>query len=193
MKTPVLVAITIIMFGTSFQTVFSQPVFVGEYIDFSLSKTAFKVSALYRIANADARAARYSISYPFPDKIGEIFSLTVSVAGSEGSITYEKEERGIVFPLDMKGGETADVLISYRQRAKKDNVYILTSTQKWGKPLRFAEYTLVADRGVSVTGFSYPPDSSRSDSTSELYYWSKTDFMPDREFVISAEGIDGSE
>jgi len=70
--------------------------------------------------------------------------------------------------------------IAYTQTLLKNNVYILRSTQAWGKPLQKAQYSLTVHDSLSIENFSYPPDSQEDN----VYHWEKYDFLPTEDFEV---------
>ena len=158
--------------------------FLGESIDFTLKRDLFSVHGLYTFTNTEETAAQYRITFPFPMNVREISSLRIHNASKNREIPFEKRKTEILFPLTLQPRDTVDISISYRQKARSRNVYILTSTAAWNAPLRFATYSLAVARGMTVAGLSYAPDSSIHTCEGIVYYWSKKNFLPDREFIV---------
>jgi hypothetical protein len=49
--------------------------------------------------------------------------------------------------------------------------------------LKKAEYTFETEKTRKIISFSYPPD--KSSFTDKLkYYWSRKDFMPEKDFMV---------
>ncbi|MBL0177046.1 MAG: hypothetical protein IPP94_17615 [Ignavibacteria bacterium] len=163
----------------------AQFVFVGEYIDFTLTDSVFHVAAVYRFANAGAASSTRRISYPFKDDVKEIRRIVIVDVRTGMNIPFEPGGNMVVFPLTIMGNDSADVLVRYEQQIRKDNVYLLTTTQQWGAPLRYALYTLTASSKLSIAGFSYEPDRWEETPTMKKYSWTKADFLPLKDFVVT--------
>jgi hypothetical protein len=99
------------------------------------------------------------------------------------NISFQSKKNGLIFKLTILPEDTVNINITYSQKTQKENIYILESTKTWNSPLRFADYSLTFDSTVSIKQVSYKPDSIKDGE----YYWHKTDFFPDRNFVISVE------
>jgi hypothetical protein len=159
--------------------------FLGEYIDFTLTDSAFGVKAVYRFTNAGSPAARHMIAYPFPEELRAISDIRVTDLRTGEAVAFDTAARAITFSLALAEADTADILVTYRQPARRRNVYILRSTRQWGSALEFARYTLRVDRRVAVAGFSYAPDRREETAEACIYRWSRTNFMPDEDFIVT--------
>lgn len=142
----------------------------------------------YWFANPSNHGAERLIYYPFPVTAednsvdsADIFDITQGIRPQISNRT----EAGFSFILTIAGHDTALYHIAYRQKIDADSVvYILRSTQAWNRPLENAEYKLMAEDSIVVTGFSYDPDRVYNIEGKKIYLWRRVNFMPDRDFVI---------
>jgi hypothetical protein len=162
--------------------------FVKEDITFHLSRESFVVDGYYWFYNPSRVLTERLIYYPFPvvgkssavDSV-DIFDIT---DGTQPKIS-DRTETGLSFVLALTGHDTALYHIAYRQKICDDSaVYILRSTQAWNRPLEYAEYKLVIEDSTVVTGFSYEPVKRYDIEGKQIFLWRRTDFMPDRDFVV---------
>jgi hypothetical protein len=174
--------IIIVCFFVPF-TVLSQKTldFVGEKIDFTLNPDTFNINGIYTFINHSDKKVYSSISFPFAVEtnsviVKRIFNLTYLT-----DIEFKKNKNELTFHLFINAGDTVSINIAYCQPTQENNIYILTSTQAWSRPLLFAEYSLTVSKKIRIKSFSYTPDKKRG----KIYYWKKTNFMPDKEFIIS--------
>jgi hypothetical protein len=94
--------------------------------------------------------------------------------------------KSILFPLEMQPLDTVYINIAYTQTLLKNNIYILRSTQAWGKPLQKAQYTLTVQNSFSIENISYSPDSQEDN----VYYWEKYDFLPSKDFEVVLNDVE---
>ena len=66
-------------------------------------------------------------------------------------------------------------------------MYILTTTQYWGKPLEVVTYELITPADIIITSFSYPPDNRQEIGDEIIYFWRKENFMPERDMIFTFE------
>lgn len=157
--------------------------FFGEKIDFSLDKDRFSTNGVYFFANTSDKDIVFPIFFPFAKNADSIIVKQVFNISYSQNLDYQFKQNGILFSLPVLANDTVYVNIAYSQQTKKENTYILSSTQAWKKPLTQADYTLKTDASVSIVGFSYPPDKQ----SETIYYWNKTNFYPEKEFIIKIE------
>lgn len=75
--------------------------------------------------------------------------------------------------------------IFYRQRLYGNKAeYILTTAEYWGKPLQVANFQLEIPAHVKIDSLSYEPDSVDVGQDISRYFWQKSNFMPNKNFII---------
>jgi hypothetical protein len=159
--------------------------FPEEHIDFSLDSQYFSINGIYTFQNNSDKTVNHTIYFPFACSVSEVDSIRVANISDGRNVTFLKYTQGISFPISISVMDSMDVNIFYRQRRKKTNTYIITSTQTWGNPLKLACYTLTAPLNLEIENFSYQPDSIATSSNHKIYYWKKQNFMPDKDFEIN--------
>jgi hypothetical protein len=157
--------------------------FFGEKIDFTIDKERFSTNGIYFFANTSGKDIVFPIFFPFAKNADSITVRQVFNISYSQNIDYQFKQNGILFSLSVLANDTVYVNIAYSQLTTKENMYILSSTQAWKKPLKQADYTLKTDDSISILEFSYPPDRQ----SGNIYYWNKTDFYPEKEFSIKIE------
>lgn len=161
--------------------------FFKEDITFRLFNAQFYVEGYYWFANNFDKPVSSSLYYPFPnysgEKIDSIYLYNIS-AGQKSGFTWESRN-AISFKLYIEPHDTVLLQIGYRQSLTADSaVYILKTTQGWGKPLVNAEYKLLVPQSIKIKKFSYPPDKSYFIENQKIYYWKKDNFMPKRDMIF---------
>jgi len=167
---------------------------MGQRIDFFKEDVVFRLDGVYLLVEGYYWFANHAnnpiigdIYYPFPFWAGgpvdsvRIFNISVGRA-----IGFNMEDRfGASFLLHLTSMDTAWLQIKYRQKLNSDSaVYILKTTQGWGKPLESAEFKLVTPDSITIKKFSYPPDESCEMEKLRLYRWKSKIFMPNRDIIF---------
>jgi hypothetical protein len=183
MKFPALFLVLLAAFASAQDIRFGK-----EDITFRLSRDYFIVDGYYWFSNPSDRRIERLIYYPLPMtvKISPIDSVDVFdiTHGIQPAIS-DRTEMGFSFMLTIADRDTTLCHIAYRQKVIGDSaIYILRSTQAWNRPLEYAEYKLVVEDSIAVTGFSYTPDKVYDIEGKKIYLWRRTDFMPEKDFVI---------
>jgi hypothetical protein len=154
--------------------------FIEEYIDFSIGKQGFETNGIYVFTNNSEREIRQEIQFPFALGIDSIEVLRVYNFSYNKNIFYRSLNKSISFLLEIQPLDTVYVSISYTQTLLKNNIYILRSTQAWGKPLQKAQYSLTVQDALSIETISYHPDSQKDN----VYYLEKYDFLPSKDIEV---------
>ena len=175
------------IFLTSVLSVCSQDnlKFDEEYLTFELSRNLFQVSGVYLFSANDS--IERVILYPFPVErvYGKAFDIHVKdvKTGKDLPFITAKDSSGIRFRTKVSC--SSQLLIGYSQVLESNRAkYILTTTQNWNKPLKFADYKLVVDSGIDITSCSMEPQKKIVQGGKTVYFWQKKDFMPTTDFEV---------
>jgi len=179
-----LLLITCVLFLLPFHLFGQQEVsFIEEYIDFSVGKSGFETNGIYVFTNNSEQEVRQELQFPFALGIDSIEIVRVYNFTYNKNVPYRSMGKSIAFLLEMQPLDTVYINIAYTQTLLKNNVYILRSTQAWGKPLQKVQYTLTVHDSLSIEDMSYLPDSQEDN----VYYWEKYDFLPSKDFEVVLE------
>jgi len=154
--------------------------FIEEYIDFSIGESGFETNGIYVFANNGDKEIRQEIRFPFALGIDSIDVQRVYNISYNKNMPYRSSNKSISFLLELQARDTVYINIAYTQTLLKNNIYILRSTQAWGKPLQKAQYSLTVHDALSIENLSYPPDSQKDN----VYHWEKYDFLPTEDFEV---------
>ena len=154
--------------------------FIEEYIDFEINTKEFVINGVYLFCNNTNHDIIQKISFPFGINTDSVTVNRVWDLTNGHTIDYKISQESIVFPVKLSQGDSLSLNIVYSQPVKKENRYILRSTQTWGEALKVAAYSLSV-KAFSVEQFSYIPDSVKGN----IYYWKKENFYPDEDFIIT--------
>jgi len=153
--------------------------FVEEYIDFEINAEKFVINGVYLFHNNTNQDIVQRIVFPFGATTDSVTISRVWDLSNGHSIDYEILKESITFFINLSPKNTFSLNIVYDLPVKKENRYILRSTQAWGEALKVANYSLSV-KSFDVEQFSYHPDFIKGN----VYYWEKTDFLPDEDFIV---------
>jgi len=153
--------------------------FVEEYIDFEINTEKFVINGVYLFHNNTNRDVIQKITFPFGISTDSVTVNRVWDLTNGESVDYRVLKESIAFSIKLNPGDSLSLNIVYSQPIKKENRYILRSTQSWGEALKIATYSLSV-KGFSVDQFSYTPDSMKEN----IYYWQKKNFLPEKDFIV---------
>jgi hypothetical protein len=165
------------LFGKSFN-------FYREDLSFTLTKTHLKVDGLYYFSNDSDEQVSYILFYPYPadSLMGMVDSSFVFDQDGKSCKLSDRME-GMSFGVKIAAHDTTVCRIGYRQELKGRSArYILLTTQEWGEPFKEVNYQLTSS--IKNLKFNYKPDSKKKSGKDWIYKWHKTNFMPDRDFII---------
>ena len=165
---------------------FSQKIdFFREDLTFKIDTALFVVDGLYYFRNNTGAEVKQMLFYPFPDveEFGEIAFIKITKVGDTVSQLATQTTKGALFKVLIEAHKEIPFHISYGQKLKsKQAKYIITTTQKWGKPFEEASYRLEVPSAIVVTSFSIQPDSVFFENKFQFYNWKRRDFMPETDF-----------
>jgi hypothetical protein len=154
--------------------------FNGERIDFKINKDRFFINGIYYFSNNSEKEIKQTILFPFSQSADSLVVKRVYNLTYNENISFQNLNDAIAFKLLVLPKDSVKINIAYSQSTDKKNIYILESTQTWGKALERANYSLTTDSNVQIDSLSLKPDSLVND----IYYWEKHDFYPNENFQI---------
>ena len=161
--------------------------FYREDLKFLIQDESFIVSGDYYFCNIDSLRVDQLIYYPFPFDsayYGEIDSIKVETARDK-PLSIRRTEKGILFSVSVMPYSTAVYNLCYKQKIKKNRVeYIFTTTQMWRRPLEVANFQIMIPDKYRMDSVNYEPDSVSFKGAGKKYFWHKTGFMPEENFLF---------
>lgn len=180
----------IILFSAFSLTVFGQlPDFFREYITVELHHDIVKINGVYQLRNTNDFEQELNLFYPFPidtlyGEVGEVYAFettndsTINRLGKIG-------ERGAVVTLNIEPRSEKTLYIGYAQKLLGNKAeYILTTTQRWSKPLESSQIELVVHDSLLIEKLTYKPNDVQNLDGKTHYFIHKFNFMPEENFVI---------
>lgn len=157
--------------------------FYGEKIEVYIQGEHALVKGEYYFKNNTKQSIRRTLYYPFvinqdlawPD------SISVYQLSEKKMLNFRETKKGILFTLQVTADSTVIYKVTYRQRTPNRKMeYILTTTQKWGHPLVFAEYTLILPIGHELLKISLPPDSRQIINHNQIVKINRQNYLPEQ-------------
>ncbi|MBE0639896.1 MAG: hypothetical protein IH598_15370 [Bacteroidales bacterium] len=164
--------------------------FFSENLTFRLQKGLFEVDGIYFFRNETGSDVKKALFYPFPDTetYGPVSFLSIKKEGDTVSMLINQTDKGALFLASLQSNEEVAYHIIYRQKLNsKKATYIITTTQKWGKPFKTADYRLEFPDSLKFTSISIEPDSIFIKNDLNIYIWHRQNFMPTVDFEFEFE------
>ena len=161
--------------------------FFREDLDFEIKGNYFHVDGIYYFRNNSDTEIKRLLFYPFPlDSLYGIVDSMQAICLSDSSDCFIKSnEKGFSFKIKIAPNEEEKYRLSYRQKLLGNKAeYILTTTQRWGKPFEEVNYKILLPKDVKLDSLSYFPDSLKTVGDKHIFYYHKINFMPDRNMKI---------
>jgi hypothetical protein len=171
--------------------------FDSEVIRISVARDTIEVDGLYRFLCHRTGVGDFRVLYPYPEdhRMGaaRMVSLEARVPASPWApIKYQelKGRSGSIWHLPSGLGDTLEVRARYRQALLGPYArYIVTTTRRWGRPLRSARFEIRLPRQAQPLRFSHPFQRIATHEGG-YYLFEATDFMPDRDIEVEWGGAD---
>jgi len=162
--------------------------FYGEKIEISILGENALVTGEYYFRNNTSQSIRRTLYYPFvinqnlpwPD------SISVYQVSEKKSLTFRKAKEGVLFTLQVPADSTIIYKVTYRQRTPSRKMeYILTTTQKWGRPLVFAEYSIILPEDFKLSDISLAPDSHQEINHKQTIKINRQNYLPTKNLILN--------
>ena len=151
-----------------------------------IEKDVFYVTGIYYL-NSDS-CQKGTLLYPFPENIeyGKVDSIYIyNLTTDEVIKPLNIESNHLIFKIDFRKHGDMKIHIAYQQNLNSTRAeYILKTTINWQKPLLSANYQLIVPSDLSLHRFSILPMDSICTETETVYYWEKSNYMPEENFIF---------
>ena len=169
--------------GQSFQ-------FIRESIDIVIGDKYAAVTGIYYFRNNFNQEITKPIFYPFP--INNILPYPDSIRVfdlKDNLIHFNKSSNGIHFTVYVPADSEISIKVKYSQKLlSNEMMYILKTTQNWKHPLLKAEYKISILKEFELKEISLEPYNRESNSSYNIFYIYKENFMPIDDLIIKWEG-----
>jgi len=164
-----------------------NPIFLGEDLVFYISDSLCVLRGEYHFLNPSQNPVKTRLYYPFPVSEELPFPDEIEVLSMETGhhLPLLGSETGISFLLTMEPHAQANIEIEYWQPAESQKFkYILTSTQKWGRALKWANYEIHVPEHLELEYCSLGWDTSWVEIEETVYSISKENYLPAQDFEL---------
>ncbi|MEO0276239.1 MAG: hypothetical protein ABIM60_05635 [candidate division WOR-3 bacterium] len=155
--------------------------FWKEEIKIEIQNKTLKVRGIYYFKNLSNFYTSIIMRYPFPVDEYHEYPFYVKIKG----FVFKREGNDLIMPVNFKPFEEKKIEVIYAQRLKdKKAKYILTTTQKWGKPLESAYFEIKVPLFFKDVKISYKPDSVKIKKNFKFFYIHRKNFLPKDDLFI---------
>lgn len=154
--------------------------FYREELRFTVDSQWFYMQGDFFFARLSETVTDQNIGFPVPEgTMGLIDTFSVYDYQSQQYVMTGRGRSGFKFNISFAQHDSVVLHIRYRQRIADTSLcYIITSVQAWGKPLRYAAYSLEVPHYAEVSGFSLTDPHTFTSEKSRVYMWERYNFMP---------------
>ena len=177
----------IIFLTLLFSCGYSQlPEFVSEKIEVDINDGFYLITGEYFFHNPYSAPIKRSLFYPFKLDSNLIYPDSIKVLDQENTnIKFIKSKTGIYFSLEIPSYKTVKYEVFYSQSTNSNKAeYILTTTQKWGKALKKADFVIILPFEFKLQFLSYEFDTVEKTGGKIIYKIHKENFMPVKNLVV---------
>lgn len=162
--------------------------FARESIVIELHDVSYSLAGRYSFENASSIPIHTALFYPFSGPLNSVDSLHIINETIGTEVLYEKGRAGVTFAIEMPAFSSSVYRVTFLERtSNRQCEYILTSTAAWGRPLEHAVFTVRVPSSLHVRTWSFPPDEQVENNGQTVYHLERSQFFPDRNFVIGWE------
>ncbi len=170
------------------QSGYSQlPRFLNEKIEITIGDQSCKIKGLYYFRNIKTSILKRTLYYPFVIDSCLVYPDTIKVLNHQNNenTSFVNTKSGIHFPIEIPPGKTVLYEVYYTQKILANKMeYILTTTQKWGKPLEKAEFIVNLPSKFELKFLSYEYDEKKEINNYYIYEIYKNNFMPKKNLIV---------
>ncbi len=153
--------------------------FFKEDVTIEVTGAAVRVTGVYYFKNLTDVGKRVRFYYPFPVDSNHDFPDTIRI-----EYPFETDSAGIYFWLSIGPNSIDSFVISYEQQVKEPLFrYITTTTHEWKRPIKEAEFTIIAPETLAINAnyaFSEPVEIDGY----RHYSIPVSNFLPDEDLII---------
>ena len=162
--------------------------FFREKIELHIYDSYCNLKGYYYFKNISKKEISTILYYPFVvnDELPYPDSVSIKELVNNTEVDFLVSEKGIRFPLHIPEKSIIIYEINYFQRTPANKMeYILTTTQKWKRPLFEAEYIITIPNNTKLYIKSFSFDKKKYLDDRNIYYMKKKNFMPKENLIIS--------
>ncbi len=153
--------------------------FFKEEVTIEITNGKARVTGIYFFENLTEIGKRVKFYYPFPVDSNHHYPDTISL-----SYPYERDSAGVFFTLSLRPKSVDSFRITYEQQIAESYFrYITTTTRVWKRPIKEANFTIVAPDTL-VISMNYAFSTSKQMDGNRFYFIQIGDFFPEEDLII---------
>lgn len=154
--------------------------FFKEEVTIQVMEARVRVTGVYFFENMTQIRKRVKFYYPFPVDSNHYFPDTIAIG-----CPLEKDTAGIFFSLSIKPNSIDSFVITYEQRINKTFFrYITTTTEVWKRPIKEANFTIIAPETFAVhTNYAFSEPINVD--TYRHYMIAIKNFFPEEDLIVN--------
>jgi hypothetical protein len=165
------------------------PDFYKEYITVEIQDSSVEINGVYQLRNTESFPQKTDLFYPFPidSMYGEISRVYAFETTGNNTVSklLKTGRQGAMIALEIPAKSEKTLYIGYVQELLDGQAeYILTTTQKWGKPLESSQIELIVPLNLTIENISYQVIDTITSEGKVHYFIHEKNFMPDKNFVV---------
>jgi hypothetical protein len=154
--------------------------FFKEDVTIKILDETVEVTGVYFFENMTQIRKRIKFYYPFPVDSNHYFPDTIAIA-----YPFEKDTAGIFFSLSLRPNSIDSFKITYEQQIEKSFFkYITTTTRVWKRPIKEANFTIIAPETLAVHT-NYALSERRVIDGYRHYIIQIKKFFPEEDLIIT--------
>ncbi len=164
--------------------------FYREKIIVELQDEFCIIKGTYYLKNSSFMNINCLLYYPFiiNNEMSFPHKIKITNLKNQNNISFKSDNNGIYFSVNVLKDSISIYQIIYHQKIKNNRMeYILTTTEKWGKPFEYAEYIYKMPINYEVKYTSILPDETVIEGNTRILKCNKINFMPTKNLIIEWE------
>jgi hypothetical protein len=156
--------------------------FFKEKVVMTIDSGTVFVEGIYYFRNITPEKKIAYVFYPFP--VDSIYSYPTFIQIDD--LPFTKTDTGVNFTLPIEPKSDRMFEVRYRQNLSRSQArYILTTLQKWHKPIEEAVFVVNVPAEWNDLSLSYPADSIRPNQARKNYFITRRNFKARQDLIIS--------
>ncbi len=169
--------------------------FEKEHVNMSINRNKMTVQATFEYTNTTDRELNMDLYFPFPN-LSDATISDVSIAllcperinQKKIDLDYEIDYKRILFNYNILPFEKVILEVKYIEKLQNKATYILTTIQKWKRPVSQATFKVSLPLSILSPHFTFEEalvnTESDKDNNMIIYHFALNDLFPNKEFEI---------
>ncbi len=156
--------------------------FAREEVSMDIRLGTLEVRGVYHFQCSAGQPLVASIFYPFPLDSTHLYPDSIEIR-QHG---FQRQDSGVSFRMKFTPDAEDSFYAYYRQPLRTSSAtYIVTSTQKWKRPIDLARFQVTVPAGFRDVTLSFKPDSTVTRDSIVSYFFAREKFFPDKDVTVT--------